>query len=131
MAEHAMRYLVSPVVIESRGYGLTGILMANDEVGRDPQHVTVVGAKSDPQAAALFATARQSPRAFKRVEWWDRNEGPLRNADTPLPELTQAAAFLCADGACSAPIDDPVILLKKLHRPTTGSRMGEISSKGP
>ena len=129
MAEHAMRYLVSPVVIESRGYGLTGILTANDEMGSDPQHVTVVGAKSNPQAAALFATARQSPRAFKRVEWWDRSEGPLRNEDTPLPELPRAAAFLCADGACSLPIYKPEILAKKLHRPAAASRTGEFSDQ--
>lgn len=129
MAEHAMRYLVSPVVIESRGYGLTGILTANDEMGSDPQHVTVVGAKSNPQAAALFATARQSPRAFKRVEWWDRSEGPLLNEDTPLPELPRAAAFLCADGACSLPIYKPEILAKKLHRPAAASRTGEFSDQ--
>jgi hypothetical protein len=79
----------------------------------------------------LFATARRSPRAFKRIEWWDRREGPLRNEDTPLPELPRAAAFLCTDGACSPPIYEPEMLAKKLHRLASVARTGEFSAQTP
>jgi uncharacterized protein YyaL (SSP411 family) len=116
MAEHAMRYLAAPEVIESRGYGLSGILMADEELRKEPQHLTVLGGKDDPAAAALFAAALCSPRVFKRVEWWDRREGPLANPDTPFPELARVAIFVCADGACSPPIYDPAVLAKKLAR---------------
>jgi hypothetical protein len=41
---------------------------------------------------------------YKRVEWWDRSEGPLPNPDVAYPELGRAAAFVCAEGRCSRPL---------------------------
>ncbi|MGA8656952.1 MAG: hypothetical protein WB586_12460 [Chthoniobacterales bacterium] len=44
---------------------------------------------------------------YKRVEWWDQNEGALPKPDVQYPELEQAAAFLCTDRSCSPPIFSP------------------------
>ena len=52
----------------------------------------------------MYATARQYPTRYLRIEWLDRREGPLPAADVGYPELTQAAAFACANGACSLPV---------------------------
>jgi hypothetical protein len=34
----------------------------------------------------------------------DEKEGPLPNPDVPYPTLDRAAAFVCTDRSCSAPI---------------------------
>ena len=60
----------------------------------------------DPAAARLYAAAFAFPVAYKRVEWWDRAEGPLPNADVEFPELGEAAAFSCVDRLCSLPVFD-------------------------
>jgi len=69
--------------------------------------VTIVGAKDDPAAQALYASARQYPTRYLRIEWLDRREGPLPAADVEYPELPEAAAFACANGACSLPVFAP------------------------
>jgi len=84
-----------------------GILLAADEGARDPLHVTVVGAKSDPDAAALFASVQRLPAAYKRVEWWDKREGALPNPDVNYPSPKRAAAFVCTENRCSLPIFKP------------------------
>ncbi len=81
-----------------------GVLLADDELARDPLHVTVVGAKSDPAAKILFASVQHLPSLYKRVEWWDRTEGPLPNADVNYPAPKRAAAFVCTENRCSLPI---------------------------
>ena len=116
IAEHAMRYIATPAVMEDHGYGAIAVVLADEELRSEPQHITVIGAKDDAKAAALFAAARGSARVFKRVEWWDRREGPLAHMETPLPELPYVAAFLCADGACSAPIKDAAELTRRLQK---------------
>jgi len=116
MAEHAMRYLASPPVIEQEGYSVAGILLANREVGSEPAHVTIVGAKEDPAARALFAVALRDAPAYTRLEWYDRREGPLPNADIQYPALPEATAFFCANGACSSPVRTPGALAQKLAR---------------
>ena len=72
-----------------------------------PMASSVVGARDDPAAEALFRAALAHPATYKRVEWWDRREGPLPNADVPYPKLEKAAAFVCTDRACSAPMFTP------------------------
>jgi uncharacterized protein YyaL (SSP411 family) len=114
MADHAMHFLTAPATIDGRGYGVSGILMAERECATEPQHITIVGAKDDPSARALFHTALLSPVAYKRVEWFDEREGPMLRADVNYPDLPQAAAFFCADGRCSAPIKTVEALEKKL-----------------
>jgi uncharacterized protein len=67
----------------------------------------VVGRKSDPTARLLFLAALKQPATYKRIEWLDETEGPLRNSDVEYPRIDQAAAFLCTDRSCSAPIFTP------------------------
>jgi len=104
MAEHAMRHLAAPAVAERRGFQVGGILLSDRELSTPPLHITVVGSKSDPAARALFLAALKQPATYKRVEWLDETEGPLRNADVEYPRIDKAAAFLCTDRSCSAPI---------------------------
>src|SRR5262249_39864521 len=107
-AERGMRYLIAlagpDVVLPGI---LPGVLIADRELSREPAHVTVVGAKDDPAAQALYAAARTYPTRYLRIEWWDRSEGPLPNPDVDYPELPQAAAFACANGVCSLPVFTP------------------------
>jgi uncharacterized protein YyaL (SSP411 family) len=107
MAEHAMKFLGAPAVCENCGYEVAGILLAAEEVTTPPLHITIVGAKNDAAARRLFQTAIAQPSTYKRVEWWDRKEGPLPNPDVDYPDVGKAAAFLCTDRSCSAPIFDP------------------------
>jgi hypothetical protein len=104
MAESAMRYLAVPEVARKRTVYVAGILLADDEIGMDPPHVTVVGSKKDFAARSLFQAALKYPASYKRVEWWDPEEGPLPFMDVEYPQLKEAAAFTCVNGRCSAPI---------------------------
>ena len=106
MAEVAMRYLASPAVAGNHNF-MTGTLLADRELGSDPLHVTVVGLKEDPKAKALHQAALGYPEVYRRVEWWDRREGPLPYSDVSYPELEEAAAFICAGRACSPPFFSP------------------------
>jgi len=103
-AEHGMRYLIS---LAEDDLILPGALLADRELGREPAHVTIVGAKDDPAARALYEAARTYPTRYFRIEWLDRREGPLPAADVEYPELPKAAAFACANGACSVPVFSP------------------------
>ena len=107
IAEHAMRFVAAPVVVDWRGIQVGANLLADREFTSPPLHLAVVGARDDPAAEALFRAALAHPATYKRVEWWDRREGPLPNADVPYPKLEKAAAFVCTDRACSAPMFTP------------------------
>ena len=114
MAEHALRYLAAPAVALSE-ITEPGILLADDENHAEPLHLTVTGSKSDPSAAALFSTLQHFPQWYKRIEWWDRAEGDLPNADVAYPPTKRAAAFLCTENRCSLPLysaDDVMAFLK-------------------
>ncbi|HET6756645.1 MAG TPA: hypothetical protein VFH21_03425, partial [Burkholderiales bacterium] len=86
IAEHALKYLGSPAIAGSNRF-LAGLLLADREFVEDPAHITVVGAKDDEQARALHAKALQYPALYRRVEWWDKREGPLPNPDVQYPEM--------------------------------------------
>ena len=58
-------------------------------------------------AALLYRAALAQPGYYKRVEWWDRAEGPLPHADVEYPKLRKAAAFVCTERQCSTPIFEP------------------------
>jgi uncharacterized protein YyaL (SSP411 family) len=111
-AEHGMRYLIA---LAQDDLIVPGALLADRELGREPAHITIVGAKDDPAARALYAAARTYPTRYLRVEWLDRREGALPAADVDYPELPEAAAFACANGACSVPVFAP----DEVHRITT------------
>ena len=100
-AEHGMRYLVA---LAEDDLIVPGALLADRELLREPAHVTIVGAKDDPAARALYEAARTYPTRYFRIEWWDRREGPLPAADVEYPDMPEAAAFACANGACSVPV---------------------------
>ncbi len=121
-AEHAMRYLAVPAVAERRGFLVGGILLADRELSAPPLHLTVVGSKSDPKARALFAAALRQAAPYKRVEWSDPKEGPLPNPDVEYPALEEAAAFVCTDRRCSAPIFDEAKIASFLARQRSAVR---------
>jgi uncharacterized protein len=104
VARAAMRYLATPKIALSRQSLVGGILLANDETSSDPIHITIVGTKSDPEAAKLFLESQSFPSAYKRLDWFDESEGPLPNMDVNYPKLAQSAAFLCGKHTCSSPI---------------------------
>lgn len=106
LAERALRYIGTPKIALST---LTepGVLLAAEEFASDPLHITVVGAKDDPAAAALHAAGLRYPAFYKRLEWWDKKEGPLMHNDVDYPALPKAAAFICTERRCSLPITKP------------------------
>jgi uncharacterized protein YyaL (SSP411 family) len=112
-AEHGMRFLATPQVTDRRGFLVAGVLIADREFNTLPQHLTVVGAKDDPIAKTLFAAATRQPVIYKRVEWWDRREGPLPNPDVEYPALERSAAFRCTESSCSPPVYLPEKLTLK------------------
>ena len=108
-AEHGMRYLIA---LAEEDLIVPGALLADRELSREPAHITIVGAKDDPAARALYEAARTYPTRYFRIEWLDRREGPLPAADVEYPEMPEAAAFACANGACSIPVFTPA----EVHR---------------
>jgi uncharacterized protein YyaL (SSP411 family) len=101
LAERAMRFLVRPDV--ARRFTTASVLLADAELGAEPAHVTVVGARDDARSRELLAAALADPTSYKRVELWDRGEGPLPNSDVEFPELDRPAAFACSGTRCSLP----------------------------
>jgi uncharacterized protein len=111
LAGHAMRALASEQIVQSRRF-LGGLLAADAEVSIEPVHMTIVGRKSDPDAAALHQAARAYPALYRRIDWWDTGEGPLANPDVQYPELEEAAAYACSNNICSRPAFDAESLAK-------------------
>jgi uncharacterized protein YyaL (SSP411 family) len=104
VAQHGIRYLIA---LAEDDLVVPVALLADRELSREPAHVTVVGAKDNSAAQALYAAARTYPTRYLCMEWLDRREGPLPAADIDYPEMLQAAAFACANGACSVPVFAP------------------------
>ena len=103
-AEHGMRFLIA---LAEDDLVVPGALLADRELSREPAHVTVVGAKDDPKASAIYDAARTYPTRYLRIEWLDRREGPLANPEVDYPDMSEAAAYACANGACSVPVFEP------------------------
>jgi uncharacterized protein len=107
VALHAMRFLAA----SAAGGALRGdVLLADHEIAGSPIHITVVGAKADPAAIALHASALTFPAHYLQIDWWDRTEGPLPNPEVQYPQLARAAAFACTGSTCSTPVFDPADL---------------------
>jgi uncharacterized protein len=115
LAEHGARYLASPAILDEPR-PLPGILLVDRELSQEPTHITVVGGKDEPEAATLHAAALAFPALYKRVDWWDKREGPLPNPDVQYPELDQPAAFACTNRICSQPIFEPEGLAETVTR---------------
>lgn len=114
MAEHAMRLLASPAMIEQQGFGTSGILLADRELRTEPPHLTIVGSKKDAAAADLYSTALRGVSGYTRLEWYDASEGPLPHMEVEYPKLSAPAAFFCTNGSCSLPMKTPDQLARKL-----------------
>jgi uncharacterized protein YyaL (SSP411 family) len=110
----AMRYLAAGSVASR--LPVASALLTDFEVSRPPLHLTVVGRKDDPAAKALFLAAMQYPSTYKRLEWWDTREGRLPNPDVQYPTAQRAAAYLCTERTCSAPIFSADDIAGKVRR---------------
>ena len=106
-----------------------GILLADQELAKAPRHLTIVGAKDDPTARALYRLALAEPGDYKRVEWWDRKEGPLPNPDVQYPATERTAAYVCTDSRCSLPAFDrdsyTAMIVRLTHTPETQDDPGQ------
>jgi uncharacterized protein YyaL (SSP411 family) len=105
LSDRAMAFLAVPDV--ARRFSTASVLLADSERASEPAHLTVVGPRSDSRTAALLAAALSVPASYKRVELWDRRDGPLPNSDVEFPDLDSPAAFACANGRCSLPAFEP------------------------
>jgi hypothetical protein len=105
---HAMRYLATREV--ATAWLSAPVLLAEMQFTRPPIHITIVGGKKDAAAQALFRAGLNAGLVYKRIEWWDRAEGPLPRNDVQYPAPAHAAAYLCTASTCSSPIVDPQVL---------------------
>ncbi len=121
MSEQTMRYLATPEIARKRKILVAGTLLADREIANAPAHITILGSKKDAQARELFEAALKTPSVYKRIDWWDREEGKPANLDVDFPELKTAAAFVCAGGRCSAPAYKPDAIAAILARFTTNN----------
>src|SRR3984885_1071600 len=101
-ARHAMRYLASPQIADGE-HLYSGILLADEELGGEPSHVTIVGHKDDAGAQTLHAAALRYPVVYRRIDWWDKREGAMPNPDVRYPQLARSAAFICTGNSGSLP----------------------------
>jgi len=116
IAEAGMGYLASPPVMDAFAF-LPDVLLAEQELSNEPVHVAVVGPKDDPRSLALYAGALAYPLAYKRVEWWDKREGKLTNADVDYPDYPDGpAAFACTRNFCSLPVTDAAAIPAQIDR---------------
>jgi hypothetical protein len=115
-AEQAMRFLAVPEVAQR--FSTAAVLLADRELHAEPLHVTVVGPRDDPRSRELLRAALAHPVAYKRVELWDRRDGPLPRPDVDYPQLAAPAAFVCREGRCSAPLASVPDLTARLSVPT-------------
>jgi uncharacterized protein len=110
----AMRYLAAEPI--ATRLPVASVLLTEYELTRPPLHLTVVGAKNDPAAQALFRAALTYPSFYKRVEWWDLKEGKLPNPDVQYPSVARAAAYICTQRTCSPPIFNAQDVSTKVNR---------------
>ena len=114
ISKAAMRYLAAEPV--ATRLPVASFLLTELELTHPPLHLTVVGPKSDPAAQSLFAAALKFPSFYKRVEWWDTQEGKLPNPDVQYPSVSRAAAYICTQRTCSPPIFEADALSTKVNR---------------
>ncbi|HWZ86917.1 MAG TPA: DUF255 domain-containing protein [Thermoanaerobaculia bacterium] len=113
-AGEAMRFLAAREVAEK--FPTASILLVDAELSSEPAHLTVVGPREDPRTQALLVAAVGLPGGYRRIELWDRREGPLPNSDVEFPELDAPAAFACSGTRCSLPALTPDALRQRAER---------------
>jgi uncharacterized protein YyaL (SSP411 family) len=111
-AERAMRYLATKQILLKPLSAPS--LLAVTEYQHDAIHVTILGAKDDAGAAALYTTALRSLTGYERLEWRVPGTRSTRPNDVEYPPLSKAATFLCTARACSSPIFTTAELQTKL-----------------
>jgi uncharacterized protein YyaL (SSP411 family) len=116
LAEHGARYLGAAAEAGTSPWAAAGILLADQELTREPTHITIMGHKDAPEAVLLHKAGLAYPALYKRLDWWDKREGPLPNPDVRYPELDQPAAFACANKICSLPAFDEAALAENVSR---------------
>lgn len=114
-ARHAMAYLATEEIALTRMTD-AGILLADDELGAPPQHLTVVGPRSDATTQALLRVALATPGAYRRIELWDPAEGKLPNHDVNYPKFERPAGYVCRDERCSRPSFEPDVYARQIER---------------
>jgi uncharacterized protein YyaL (SSP411 family) len=102
LSEHAMRYLASEQVADS-AHPSAGILIANDELARNPVQVIIVGRRNDPIAQKLQLAALAHPTTYRVLEWAEPGPAPLRYHYLDYPRPDRAAAIACEDEGCTPP----------------------------
>lgn len=118
LSEHALKYVLAPEVWKPRFSAVGGLLSAEAECNTAPLHIVIVGRKSDETARALHRAALRLPSNYVQLEWYDRTEAKPLAVSIPFPELDTAAAYVCTDRACSAPIEDPEKFASTVERIT-------------
>jgi uncharacterized protein YyaL (SSP411 family) len=119
MALHGMKFL-SAIATPGEQQLLPEILLADRELSNAPIHISIVGSKHDPAAQGLHAAALRYPADYMQVDWLDRTEGELPNPEIQYPDMGRAAAFACANGACSTPVyeaDDIAVAVRRTLMP--------------
>jgi hypothetical protein len=114
LSDRAMVFLAVPDV--ARRFSTASVLLADSERASEPAHLTIVGPRTDSRSKALLAAALSVPTSYKRVELWDRRDGPLPNSDVEFPDLARPAAFACVNGRCSLPAFEPKDLRARAAR---------------
>ncbi len=114
-AERILGYLISPQV-PARLNLLPGALVLDRELSREPVHITIVGPKDQPLVSELGHAALAYPALYKRVDRWDRRDGPLPNNDIEFPDEPAIAAYACSQNICSLPVTEPGKLAAALDR---------------
>jgi uncharacterized protein YyaL (SSP411 family) len=120
MALHGMKFAAAFAAANPEQL-LPEVLLADRELSTAPIHIAIVGAKHDPDAQLLHAAALRYPADYLQIDWLDRSEGDLPNKEIQYPDLKRAAAFACADGACSYPVyaaDEVAPAVRKALNPT-------------
>ena len=120
MALHGMKFAAAFAAANPEQL-LPEVLLADRELSTAPIHIAIVGGKHDPAAQALHAAALRYPADYLQIDWLDRSEGDLPNKEIQYPDLKRAAAFACADGACSYPVyaaDEVALAVRKALNPT-------------
>lgn len=116
LAEHALKYVLAPEVWRLRFSGVGGVLSAEAEFNAAPLHVVIVGSKKDDNARALHRAALRLPSNYVQLEWYDATEAKPIQTEIPFPESDKAAAYVCTDRACSAPIEDATKFASAIER---------------
>lgn len=73
-----------------------------------PIKVVVVGPKGDPRTIVIHKEALDIPKYWKVVQVIDPRTDTLKIGDVEYPSLENPVAYICKDGVCSPPFEDPV-----------------------